>query len=87
MPQKLRNEIEKTDRKLLTLLAHRASLSHRIGKMKAERGMPVYDRAREQALTKMHREVGMKLGLDASFVKKIFTLVLSYSRKLQKKRS
>ena len=81
--ERLRRDLKKTDRKIVTLLNERADLSKKIGNLKAESGMEVYDAAQEAAifdsLKKMHGAV-----LPEKYLKAIFREIISASRALQK---
>lgn len=79
----LRHDLKETDRKIVTLLNERADLSIKIGKLKAESGLEVYDAAQEaiifEYLTRVNGEV-----LPEKYLKAIFREIISASRALQK---
>jgi chorismate mutase/prephenate dehydratase len=73
--ERLRRDLKKTDRKIVTLLNERADLSKKIGNLKAESGMEVYDAAQEavifDSLKKMHGAV-----LPEKYLKAIFREII-----------
>jgi chorismate mutase-like protein len=81
--EKLRKKIDAVDRKLLKLLHERACCSQRIGKVKRQLKMKIYSPQREQEILSMLvRQVKKPLPRDA--VKKIFKVIMSESRKIQR---
>ncbi len=48
--EKIRREIDETDRELLALLEKRMDCAREAGRFKRENGLPIYDAAREQAM-------------------------------------
>ncbi|MBW2019373.1 MAG: shikimate dehydrogenase [Deltaproteobacteria bacterium] len=78
----LRRKIEDLDVALLKLLNERAEVSVQIGKLKAQDGLSVYDRCREEAIYRylaQHSQGPLKI----SDINKIFGEIISVSRKLQ----
>ncbi|RLB84002.1 MAG: shikimate dehydrogenase [Deltaproteobacteria bacterium] len=78
----LRRKIENLDVALLKLLNERAEVSVQIGKLKAQDGLSVYDRCREEAIYRylaQHSQGPLKI----SDINKIFGEIISVSRKLQ----
>jgi chorismate mutase-like protein len=45
-----RKQIDELDRKLVKLLSERAQAAHEIGKLKRDKGMPIYEPDRERAV-------------------------------------
>lgn len=82
----LRKEIDKINEKILELLNSRSELVNRIGGIKREKGLPVYDPSREAAIVEeLLRKNGGPLS-DAA-VKEIFRKIFAVSRELQESRS
>lgn len=79
----LRNQIDKIDNKLVSLLTKRFGLVKIIGQKKLENKIPVIDNNREQEIIdRLFRESG----LDKKFVTQLFTLIFKESRKQQKRK-
>ncbi|MDP7061434.1 MAG: prephenate dehydrogenase/arogenate dehydrogenase family protein [Planctomycetota bacterium] len=82
---KARDGIDEIDRELVALLARRAQLSRRAGRVKAEIGHGVRDPQREASLLEERRAMAQKLGLDADAVEEVFQSILCLSRDSQSK--
>lgn len=82
---KARDGIDEIDRELVALLARRAQLSKRAGRVKAEIGHGVRDPQREAFLLEARRAMAQKLGLDADAVEEVFQSILCLSRDFQSK--
>ena len=80
---RIRLNIDMIDRDLVGVLANRHRMSMRIGRIKAERGMPVQIPEREAELLAMIREEADRAGLDPIRVEQIFILILEQSRDAQ----
>jgi len=78
----LRSRIDQIDLKLLKALNRRAALTLRVGKLKKQRGLAVFDKQREGALLRRlnHAHAGP---LSRLAVQGIFRKILQESRKLQ----
>ena len=74
-----RNEIDRIDANLLTLLNERYEYVKKIGEWKAERGLPVYVPERERALLKKLEEMEHPL-LPDSALRAIFREIISGAR-------
>ena len=78
----LRQNIEVLDRKLLSLLNERASVSLQIGKLKIQKGLDIRDPWREQAVFKYLTQYN-KGPLKADEIEEIFKKIVSISRRIQ----
>ncbi len=79
---RLRRRIEDLDVALLKLLNERAAVSVQIGKLKAQDGLSVYDRLREEAVYGYLLEHNQG-PLKTSEINRIFSNIISVSRRLQ----
>jgi len=79
---KLRRRIEEMDVALLKLLNERAGVSLEIGKLKAESGLGVYDPDREESIFEYLARDNQG-PLNTSEINRIFSEIISISRKLQ----
>ena len=77
---RLRDEIDRIDREIVRLLAHRLGRSVEIGLRKADMGVDLYSPGRETELLAEVMDEARALGMDPGHVAAIFELVLEYSR-------
>ena len=83
---RIRMNIDLIDRDLVRLLARRHRMAMEIGRIKAERGMPVQIPEREEELLEIIREEADRAGMDPDRIQQIFLLVLEQSRDAQHRR-
>lgn len=81
---KYRQEINKVDKEIIQKIASRLELCKRIGQIKKKIGKDVKDSSREALLLRYHEEQCQHNGVDAGMIKKIFSLIISESKRLQK---
>jgi len=79
-----RQGIDEIDRELVALLARRAQLSRRAGRVKAEIGRGVRDPQREASLLEERRLMAAQCGLDPDAVEEVFQSILCLSRDNQR---
>ena len=82
---RIRMKIDMIDRDLVRLLARRHRLAMEVGKIKAERGIPVQVPEIEEKLLASIREEAVRRGLDPSKMEQILQLILEQSREAQYK--
>ena len=80
---RVRMNIDMIDRDLVRLLARRHLMVMRVGRIKAERGMPVHVPEREEELLAVVRQEAERHGLVPVEVEKIFELILEQARNTQ----
>jgi len=78
-----RDLIDEVDQELVALLARRAQLSRRAGRIKAESGRGVRDEARERALLDARGHWATGFGLSREAVQAVFREILELSRQVQ----
>ena len=78
-----RESIDEIDKELVELLARRAKLSLRAGRVKAEIGRGVRDPQREASLLQERRSMAVQMGLDPDAVEEVFQSILCLSRNNQ----
>ena len=79
----LRQRIDRIDRQLLRLLARRAALAQRVGRIKQQQGLPVFDGKRETAV--LRQAVRANPGpLSRASVRQIFREILRQSRQVER---
>ena len=80
---RIRMNIDMIDRDLVRALARRHRMALRIGRITAQRGMPVQIPEREEELLALVREEADLVGLDPHRIEQIFVLILEQSRDAQ----
>ena len=81
--EELRQEIEHTDAKIIENLVQRQALSKKIGLLKMEEGKEIVDLVQERKLFEFYDKMCEKYGLQRSYVKSLFKIIIHYSRKTQ----
>ncbi len=79
----LRREIDRLDSELLRIFNERASLALRIGEIKKDLALPVYDPAREKRIFQRMREENPG-PLDDQAIVRLFERVIDESRRLER---
>lgn len=79
----LRKQIDEIDKKLIVLLAQRAAVSKKIGDSKKKHNKPVLDAKRWKTVLQTRIQQGKIHTLPEDFIKKIFTLIHTYSQNIQ----
>lgn len=79
----IRNEIDRLDDQLLNLFNQRASLALKIGELKKEVGLPVYDAEREKKIFQ-RMKVENPGPLDNQAIVRLFERVIDESRRLER---
>lgn len=78
----LRRSIDAVDQNILKLLHERVRLVMAVGEYKRERGIPVYDPARERALLDRLCKAA-EPPLDADTIRRIFERLVDESRRIE----
>lgn len=78
--QKLRQKIDKIDKKLLKTLAERFKITQKIGEYKKRYSLPLMDKERERQLLKNLDNLAKKLGLGQKLVREIFQAIIKTVR-------
>lgn len=82
----IRREIDRLDDELLRIFNARATLALRIGEIKKERGLPVYDPGREKRIFDRMQTANPGPLEDAAIVR-LFERVIDESRRLERIRT
>jgi chorismate mutase len=80
---RVRGEIERIDRQLVTLIAERVQAARQIGRAKRDAGMNTLDPAREAVVVRRAGELAREAGLDDEVVRRIFWQLIALSRNAQ----
>ncbi len=81
--KKLREEINRIDEKIITLLGKRRKLSKEVIEIKERYDFPLRDKKREAELLGKLVELGKERGVDSTLIKKIYSEIIDDSVKLQ----
>jgi chorismate mutase len=73
----LRKSIDNIDAALIHLLAERFRTTQQVGRLKADRGMPPSDPAREKAQLEKLRLLASEADLDPAFAEKFLSFILA----------
>lgn len=80
----LRRDIDRINRALLRLLNRRSRLANRIGRIKAQKGLPVRDPVREKSI--LDSLTAANPGpLDGRAIRALFTAIIRETRRLEHK--
>jgi chorismate mutase len=79
----LRQEIDRLDSELLSIFNRRASLALKIGEIKKERALPVYDPSREKKIFERMKQDNHG-PLDDQAIVRLFERVIDESRRLER---
>ncbi len=81
----LREEINRIDESIISLLSKRMEVAKKIAALKKDKGIQVEDKDREsQLFLKIQREA-KENNINENFVSEIFGLIVSHSKKVQNK--
>lgn len=80
---RLRTEIERIDRAIITLIAERLQLAGEIGCAKRDAGLPTVDPAREAAIVRHAGDLAREAGVPEEDVRDLFWRLVALSRRLQ----
>ena len=77
------SKIDEINSQILNLIVKRNQIVKKIGQYKKEKNLPVYNFKREQEIYDKFVGSAEKKGLNRSFVKRLFSLILWHSKKDQ----
>ncbi|MDB4874826.1 MAG: putative chorismate mutase [Gemmatimonadetes bacterium] len=78
-----REEIERIDDQLVTLLARRMALGKKTGELKRLANLPILDPTREAAVIRRVSEVAREAGLPSEPIREVFWQIVGMSRRAQ----
>ena len=83
--KKLRNNIDKVDDQIFDLILKRLDYVEKIGNIKREMNLPVYDKSREQIIIdRLTEKLNSKINSEK--IKKIIDPIVSISKDLQRRK-
>jgi len=82
---KLRSQIDATDRIILATLAKRAKLERAVGAYKKQRKIKPLDRGRWAEILETRTRQGASLGLPRTLTRKLFALIHEHSVSIQRR--
>jgi len=82
----LREEIDKIDEVIVRLLDSRARCVYTIGRIKNEKGLPIYEPQREASVIAHVKELNIKLGgpLDEHAIARLYERIMDEARRIQR---
>lgn len=80
----LRKKLNKTDEKLVKVLAERFSITEEVGNYKKKNNIKPIDKKREAKVFKTKRALAKKLGVNPDLVEKLFKEIIKEVRKNHK---
>ena len=83
--KELRNSIDKVDDQIFDLILKRFDYVEKIGNIKKEMNMPVYDKAREEIIIERLSEK-LSTEIDSKEIKKIIGPIISISKDIQRRK-
>jgi len=84
--KKLRDNIDRIDSKIVSLLRRRFLVAKEIGKFKKNNGLKIRDSKRERELLRKVSEKARKQGIkDLKQVKKVYLKIIESCREIQRK--
>ena len=78
-----RDEIERIDNEIISLLAERLALGKRTGELKRAAGLPILDPTREAAVIRRVTASARNAGLPSEPVREVFWQIVGMSRREQ----
>lgn len=82
--EQLREEIDKLDSELVSLLAKRIKVVEVVGRYKAQHGLQPLDNKRWQSVLESRIALGKKFGLRSDFIRSILNAIHKQSLLIQK---
>lgn len=79
-----RESIDTLDTQLLATLSQRIEVVRKIGKLKAQAGLPARDEERWQQVLNAAKSKGEQMNLSAEFVSDLYHLIHDYAVELEK---
>ena len=81
--EKIRTQIDRIDKVIITALAERMSLMPDIGQFKKEHNIPIFQEKREQQIMARLKEAAKEQDLDEKFVEEIFLSIFNEAKRIQ----
>ncbi|NLL89820.1 MAG: prephenate dehydratase [Dehalococcoidales bacterium] len=81
--EELRQQIDKTDKQIVELIAERIGLAEQIGELKKQEKRQVHDRLREEAVIGKIKEMAHEKGLKQSDIELIYRQIITASKNVQ----
>ena len=81
--ERLRSRITELDAELVRLVGARRDLVLRVGRLKADLGMPVMDPSREAAVVRRAAELSREVGVDEELTRDVIWRIIASARQAQ----
>ena len=73
----LRKSLDNLDKAIVVLLAERFRITRKIGILKAKKGLPARDKAREKEKLESLSKLAKDYGISSSLIREIFKLIMT----------
>lgn len=82
----LRDEIDRIDEVIVRLLDRRARCAYAIGRIKSDRGLPIYEPQREATVIARVKDLNIQLGgpLDEHAIARLYERIMDEARRIQR---
>ncbi|MBR9699844.1 chorismate mutase [Candidatus Woesearchaeota archaeon] len=81
--QKIRKQIDRVDKVLITALGERMSLMPEIGEYKKKNNVPIFQEKREQQIMKRLKKLAKDYQISEDFVEEIFLSIFNEAKRIQ----
>lgn len=81
--EKYREQINALDRQLIDLFAKRFDIVRAVGRLKAEKGIPVVQSKRVIEVTERAVKMGLEKNIDADFIRGLYTAMIDLAHVME----
>ncbi|NCT40212.1 MAG: chorismate mutase [Alphaproteobacteria bacterium] len=81
--EEYRKEIDALDIELIDVLARRIDVVRKVGVLKAQSNISVVQQERAEAVKNRAAEMGAAKGLDESFIRKVYDMMIDHAHDLE----
>ncbi|MDP3041770.1 MAG: chorismate mutase [Candidatus Omnitrophota bacterium] len=82
--KRFRDMLDENDEEIVNKLGQRMQLCEKIGEIKSKQGLSIYVPQREREILEKRLEWGLKHNLRLKFIRVLFKVIISESKKRQK---
>ena len=83
--KKLRKDIDKIDKQIMTLLEHRLEVVKKVADYKKKNNIPLYDKKREEEIILSKKEYVKEKDISEKYIEEIFKRIIKESHIVEKK--
>lgn len=78
-----RHRIDELDAQIVTALAERFKIVEEVGRIKAQRGIPVIQHQRAESVKQRAAKMAEEQGLDGRLVRHVYTLLIDHAHTME----